>query len=108
MTRGGRPARVVALLGLLLVLSGCALLAKDEPLRTETAQGELRGDEQRPGGEPPAPTPNPDNLVIDAPSELRTLLLRNLDLARLVATADPKFDPPTAHHVKHCPQFGHA
>ena len=41
--------------------------------------------EQRPGGEPPAPTPDPDNLVIDAPSELRTLLLRNLDLARLAA-----------------------
>jgi len=85
VTRGGRPARGVALLGLLLVVSGCALLAKDETPRTETAQGELRDYEQRPGGEPPAPTPNPDNLVVDAPAQLRTLLLRNLDLARLAA-----------------------
>ena len=85
MTRGARPARALALLGLLLALSGCALLAKDEPTQPANAQGELNAYEQRPGGEPPAPPPKSDNLVIDAPSELRTLLLRNLDLARLVA-----------------------
>jgi translocation and assembly module TamA len=73
----------LALLGLLLALSGCALLAKDP---SESPKAELATyEEQRPGGEPPAPLPSSDGLVIDAPSELRTLLLRNLDLARLVS-----------------------
>ena len=83
MTRRARPARAFALLGLLLALSGCALLAKDP---SESPKAELATyEEQRPGGEPPAPLPSSDGLVIDAPSDLRTLLLRNLDLARLVA-----------------------
>jgi translocation and assembly module TamA len=83
VTRGVRRARTVTLLGLLLALSGCALLARDEPATTETLQAEASAYEQRPGGEPPAPTPDPSNLVIDAPPALRTLLLRNLDLVRL-------------------------
>src|SRR5262245_53745393 len=85
VTRGVRPARTVALLGLLLALSGCALLASDEPARSESPQGRPAPLEQRPGGEPPAPPPQPEGLTIDAPAELRTLLLRNLDLARLAA-----------------------
>ncbi|HEY6513663.1 MAG TPA: BamA/TamA family outer membrane protein [Burkholderiaceae bacterium] len=80
-----RPARTVALLGLLLALSGCALLASDEPPRSQPPQGELAAQEQRPGGEPPPPPPESEGLTIEAPPQLRDLLLRNLDLARLAA-----------------------
>jgi len=88
VTRGVRPARACALLGLLLVLSGCAWLAQVEPAQPVDVQAEAGAYEQRPGGEPPAPPPKADGLVIDAPSELRTLLLRNLDLARLAALGE--------------------
>ena len=79
MTR--RPARALALLGLLLALSGCALLAQDETQRGNDA---TTGGE-RPGGEPPPPLPKTEGLEIEAPGPLRELLLRNLDLARVAA-----------------------
>jgi translocation and assembly module TamA len=83
VTRRVRLARALALLGLLHALSGCALLADQfggSEATTPSAVGE-----QRPGGEPPAPTPKLEGLEVDAPPALRTLLLRNLDLARLAA-----------------------
>jgi translocation and assembly module TamA len=76
-----RPARALALLGLLLALSGCALLAQDETQRGNDA---TTGGE-RPGGEPPPPLPKTEGLEIEAPGPLRELLLRNLDLARVAA-----------------------
>ena len=84
MTRA-RPARAFALLGLLLALSGCALLAQDESTRTNATEAGPDAYDQRPGGEPPSPPPTTEGLVVDAPSQLRTLLQRNLDLARLAA-----------------------
>lgn len=83
MTRREGPARAIALLGLLLALSGCALLSDKSQRNDGAAQPATVG--ERPGGEPPAPTPSPEGLEVDAPSALRTLLLRNLDLARLAA-----------------------
>jgi translocation and assembly module TamA len=78
-----RPARAFALLGLLLALSGCALLAQDESTRSNATEAGSDAYDQRPGGEPPSPPPKTEGLVVDAPSQLRTLLQRNLDLARL-------------------------
>ncbi|HEU5295198.1 MAG TPA: BamA/TamA family outer membrane protein [Burkholderiaceae bacterium] len=68
---------------LLLALSGCALLARDEPAQKDNTQAPTLN--ERPGGEPPAPLPRTEGLQIDAPSQLRALLLRNLDLARLAS-----------------------
>ena len=82
MTRRVRLARTIALLGLLLACGGCALLAEREPVnRVPPSQGQGEA-------EPQPPPPSPEGLVIDAPPELRTLLLRNLDLARLTALAE--------------------
>jgi len=83
VTRRVRLARALALLGLLHALSGCALLA--DQFGGSEATTPSAGGEQRPGGEPPAPTPKLEGLEVDAPPALRTLLLRNLDLARLAA-----------------------
>lgn len=91
MTVRPRSGSTTVLLGLLLfALSGCALLADRAPdERTAETVGPL-GPDQRPGGEPPAPLPEAQGLQIDAPSELHTLLLRNLDLARLVSLTGPE------------------
>jgi len=66
-----------------LLLSGCAWLAKEEPLFAPSGTEAL--EQPRPGGEPPAPLPKTEGLVIEAPAELHALLQRNLDLAKLAA-----------------------
>jgi translocation and assembly module TamA len=83
VTRSARAPRALALLSLLLALSGCALLAGNDPAPGDPAAPGAAG--ERPGGEPPAPPPRTEGLEIEAPDELRTLLLRNLDLARLAS-----------------------
>jgi len=90
VTGRARLARALAGLLLLWVVSGCAWLAQHEPRNEQPdALGRPGTLEQpRPGGEPPAPPPKTDGLVIDAPGPLRELLLRNLDLARLASLAE--------------------
>src|SRR5262245_23339999 len=83
VTRRARAVRALAWLSLLLTLSGCALLAEKEPSLGDSTTASTTG--ERPGGEPPAPPPKTEGLEIEAPSQLRTLLLRNLDLARLAS-----------------------
>jgi translocation and assembly module TamA len=86
-----RSGSTTVLLGLLLfALSGCGLLSDMRQGRDTAAAQPAGVGEERPGGEPPAPLPEAQGLQIDAPSALRTLLLRNLDLARLAALTGPE------------------
>jgi len=85
--RARRPSALAGLL-VVLALSGCALLDQQNGSARAAEPQSLPLDGPRPGGEPPPAPPKTDGLTIDAPAELRTLLLRNLDLARLAALAE--------------------
>ena len=85
MTLRLRPGSATALLGLLLALSGCADLLPKGDGGSLAANSTAYGPGERAGPDIAAAPANVDGLVIDAPSQLRTLLLRNLDLARLTA-----------------------
>jgi translocation and assembly module TamA len=85
VTRRLRPGSATALLGLLLAFSGCADLLPQADGGAVRTNATAYGPGERSAPDTPEAPANVEGLVIDAPSDLRTLLLRNLDLARLSA-----------------------
>lgn len=72
MIRGGRVGAALALLGPALLMAGCASLFGDKTAAEP----------------PPPPRDDATTLMVEAPSPLRELLERNLDLARVATLSE--------------------